>query len=372
MQKRWFLCLAYLFCFVFVFSGIVHAATETAETGYVVIEVAKDNVRLRSSPSVEGEIVAELPAGTLLLAETWSIQDAAGKMSWFAVADVLNDAGESIRAEVTGNFWSPWFVSASHAERTKREIPPSAYVQGYGAVDSSPETQRRMAENRSVKIIMPAEGTGDQHIPVYAEPATSSAGINIGLTGWKCSQSGLIGVDGVKPGWMFLVDLAGQLSSGWVESKHMSPQVYPYGNEAAYLAGLTLGANVPEIMRRWGPARVKRTVEERWDGFHANTELTFEGLEVVYTDYRNFAFHLTRRGAGIGGIFIGADWCDKDYIEKIFGGQFTIEKQKRDGGTEGWSFIGGPDGWNFSFALIFDAKGLVREFAFTCTDVNLS
>ena len=372
MQKHWLLCLAYFFCTVFVFSGIVHAAAESAESGFVVIEITKDNVRLRGEPSAEGEIITELPAGTLLLVETWPIDDVTGKMSWFAVVGVLNDTKENIRTEITGNFWSPWYVNTSYTERTKREIPSNVYVQGYSAVNSSPKSQRSMAENHSIKEIVPAEGDGDQRIPVYAEPATSSTEINVGLTGWQCSQSGLIGVDGARPGWMLLVDLAGQLPSGWVESKHMSPQVYAYGSEAAYLVALTLGANVPEIMRRWGPSRVKRTVEERWSGFHANTELIFEGLEVIYTDYRNFAFRLTRRGAGIGGIFIGTDWCDKDYIEKTFGGQFTIEKQTRDGGTEGWAFSGGPDGWNFSFNLIFDANGQVQEFAFTCTDVNLS
>ena len=362
---------------LFVFPEIVHAATKPAETGFVVLEVTGDNVRLRSSPSVEGEgkIVAVLPAGALLLAETWPIEDDSGGMSWFAVANVLDSTGENSNTEIADNSWSPVrYVSASYVERTERKIPVSAYVRGYGAVDSSLEAQRRMAENSSVKNLIADKKGGQQRIPVYAEPATSSTEINIDVTDTEHFPYSLVGVDGVTPGWMLLVDLAGRLPSCWAESKQVSSHIHSsYGNnEAAYLVALTLGANVPEIMRRWGPGSIKRTVAERWSGLHVDTKLSFEGFEVVHTDYDNFEFILTRKGAGIGGIFIDTDWCDKDYIEKIFGGQFTIEKYQRDGHQEHWQFGGGPDGWHFGFSFTFDAKGLVQKFEFNCAYVNLS
>jgi hypothetical protein len=86
--------------------------------------------------------------------------------------------------------------------------------------------------------------------------------------------------------------------------------------------------------------------------------------------WRNIDVTITRRGAGLGGIFVSEEWCNKEYIEKTFG-QMEIDKRTIDNGMERWTFGGGTDGWVFHVFLEFNPKGQVSEFQFHCTDVRL-
>jgi len=129
--------------------------------------------------------------------------------------------------------------------------------------------------------------------------------------------------------------------------------------DVGLLVRSNLGSDVQEIGQRWG------SYKELEDG-----SLSFDGLKVWYYDTRDFRFTLTRKGAGMGGIFVGVDWCNKDYIEKTFGKLMSIEKSENDG-VEQWSFQNIPDGWLFRIHLTFDKKGLVNEFNFNGESINL-
>ncbi|GBU23215.1 hypothetical protein R80B4_03131 [Fibrobacteres bacterium R8-0-B4] len=130
--------------------------------------------------------------------------------------------------------------------------------------------------------------------------------------------------------------------------------------DVGYFVLEDLGANMQEIVQRWGPYK---NLEDK--------HVSFDGLEVWYQDAWDNSFILTRKGAGMGSIFVGVNWCNKDYIEKVFGKVIRIEKSEDDG-VERWSLDNAPpDGWYFSINLTFDKNGLVREFSFQGESVNL-
>ena len=258
--------------------------------------------------------------------------------------------------------WAVWIIQPN-------------YAWSYDAVDSSPQAQRLMAEQHTVKAVLPADDIQEGLIPIYTESsATSGQVVNNTLAAETFYDSfELACLDDSRPGWLFIVDLAGKGPSGWVESSFLRTIDFGDHREVGYLVTLNLGTDVPDIMRRWGPGTVKeKEIIENWRGSVEHTVMSFDGFDLSYEDHRNFNFTLTRKGAGLGGIFVGAAWCDREYIQKTFGPILTIDKQKPDDGQETWSMSGGPDGWSFVIVLTFDQQGLVREFRYNCADVDLS
>lgn len=258
------------------------------------------------------------------------------------------------------------------------------FAQSYDGVDCSPEAQRRMAEARSVKLVFRADNVQPGPIPLYTAPSTESKQLeNNPLTVDAFYDYKFRSIDDSKPGWFFIVDLDGKCPSGWVESKYIELEDGADVMRVGDLVTLNLGANVPQIMERWGPGTIvdKETIvmdeDEESEGEEEEREtiertvMSFNGLELTYQDAFNFSFTLTREGSGMGGIFIGAPWCDQEYIEKTFGQTLTIDKEKKDNGLEVWRLSFVPDGWDFYFVLTFDQNGLVREFKYSCYHVNL-
>jgi hypothetical protein len=131
------------------------------------------------------------------------------------------------------------------------------------------------------------------------------------------------------------------------------------------LVALNLGANMEETRRRWGPGKVEvGTITNK--GFDAGYYyIAAEGFEAGYRNYRNFNVRLTRPGAGLGGIFVGVDWCDKAYIQSAFGAFLSVEREK---GEKVWHMEGGTDGWRCWYRVTFDDKGQVERLIFFCED----
>ncbi len=372
MKKNSAPYFACIVCIVLALTGTTYAASEEGEdgfTGFVVVQTTTNDALLRKGPTKASEAVAKMPAGIMLLVEAWVVVDPADGTSWYPVAEVADDTIPNIRGERTRYLRRPLYINESFVKEIEESVPPITPVVGYDDLAGSPPaSQRRMVEQQSVKSFsLP----GNKAVVAYTEAFLDSAPLLDKLSSDAYNECDLVAIADLNPGWLLIVDRAGHFDTGWVETARVQIENHSDGREAAYLVALNLGANVPEIMRRWGPGRiVGRAAEKLWYGFSATTELDFEGLWVTYRSQNDFSFKLWRKGAGIGGVFIGEDWCNKDYIQKNFGKLFTIKKSTNDDATENWFFGGSLGGWGVKFHLTFDTKGLVEEFQFSCAPVE--
>ncbi|MDL2209492.1 hypothetical protein LJC26_01645 [Desulfovibrio sp. OttesenSCG-928-O18] len=371
------LCLCLCFAAASAFAASSPADSSESESGLVVLEVSKDSVRLRSDPDTESDIVAGLDTGAVVVAEKWPIQG--NRMSWYRIVALAGKESGNVTSAmrafpdafsypyVSAELVQPYSGDLSTAEIING-VMATPYGKGYSPLNNSADTQRFMAEHGALKWAFPP-ATGVT-VPVYAESST-----NADILGHYSEKTwALVLVDDTRLGWLRIIDLTGKAPSNWVEANRL--EVAPrdntsYGREPGYLVTLGLGANVAEIMRRWGPGTVVERRVTKKDGISSvQTRITAEGFELTYVDCHNFTFTLTRPGAGLGGIFVSTDWYDKEYVQRVFGKlspEFTSH-----GGIDSCTIGGGPDGWNYVIHLEFDSKGLISKFSYQCNDVVLN
>lgn len=367
-------------------------APSMEDSGLVVLSVVGDGVRVRHEPHLRDNILAGLDSGAILVAEKWPILDE--NMSWYRIVGLVGKESGRVTGAlqafpnahaypyVSAAFVKPYIGEFSNGDISK-QIMATPYGAGYSAVDFSCEVQRKMAEQRTLRwVFAPNEGG---NIPVYAQPSAASE-----IQGHYSEKNDhLVVVDNSRSGWLFVVDLSAGAPSGWVESHLLEvadrKEGGGDGRESGYQVALNLGANVAEILRRWGPETVvERRVEKNVYTFNGGTEyeekmlavsvqtrISAEGFTLTYTDYNNFDFILIRPGAGLGGIFVGEDWCDKEYIQRVFGNISPLEFIP-DKGIERCTIQGGPDGWQFLIILEFNSQGQISKFSYRCWDVVLN
>jgi hypothetical protein len=348
------------------------------------------------STTEDSRTVGRADAGMILLAERWPIEewkwneekqaDEKTGTPWYRVVAIGDRetglaagklaAGGKAPAYISAAFVKPgsWDEAGIEESAVMEVLSQTGYGQGYSTVDVTPENQRRILENQPIRELWPSSDTG-KRIPVYSGPSTSSEALEDAVLVDKDVYNLALVVTETKPGWQRFVSLSAQLPSGWVEAGQLKPYFYEGDRrEVGHFCALSLGANVPEIMRRWGPAQlVERRVEEECCGSIDLTKMAFDGLEVHYKDYRNFHFRLTRKGAAMGGVFVGADGFDKAYVDRVIGKMLpNPDKFTMNDGRERWQLSGGSDGNRFHMIFTFDGQGRVSEFSCSASDVDLS
>ncbi|MCL1875945.1 MAG: hypothetical protein FWF87_06765, partial [Synergistaceae bacterium] len=370
-------------------------AAASAEDGYVRVTIKGTNVNLRPQPRAGGNVVAKVNTGDVFIAETWPVTDVNDGSKWYRIVfrpdpkdgivpfvNTFSYYDAEMEADVSP---AEAFVSAQFANVTPlaaggmKQIMETPRGGGFSALDTSAENQRRMALDKGVfnaDNLFP-EGSEGKKYAVYSEPSTNSGKKKYPLTEENEYFGAMYVTDKSIPGWLQIIGDKTWFSSGWIEAEPGFLQVEDFS--LGHFMALCLGANVPEIMRKWGPgvitARDNSALEESyWHGVTDTTKMSFDGLEVnFFMDTRNFEFTLTRRGAGMGGIFIGEAWCDKDYLKRVFA-HFPPEKiqaGKSDDGAESWRLELGRDGWFYGYEITFGSDGLVSELHFYCRDANL-
>ena len=344
-----------------------------------VLSVTAENVRVRTAPcTVEpSKTVGRLDNGGIIVVEKATFNEEA--MSWYRIIGMVNKETGVVTDVKSYRYVSADFVepySGAHAPNDLfKQISTMPYGVGYGVIDHSPQAQLKMAEQKAVRwCFSPGDITA-----VYTQPSATSQikGYLKDENFW--SPDDLITVD-TRPGWLFVMDLSTFGKSGWIEEgKIKVAEFYEYDcRETAYLFILNIGANVQEMISRWGGEVTERTVstysvdfdDEPYPFVSIKTLITGNGFKLNYEDHRNLGVELTRKGAGIGGIFIGETWCNKAYIEKTFK-HLGIEI-KKSGDEEYCVMHGGPDGWKFSILVDFDKQGSVSKLSFSCEDVMLN
>ena len=361
-------------------------ATLVEDEGIVLLTTTGDNVRLRRSTALEVDswfVVGTIPVGVFVLAEQWPVRDSGNEHLWYTIVAVI-DAGSGavipIRRAVPGKeiytlpYASAGFMKVTSWAETSldkktvlAQLAQTPYGRGYSGVDNSMAGQTKLVESKSLATWLRPSVANDEAIPMYKGPSEDSGLVEAFLlTSDEVYQADLVATDLSVPGWVQVESLNTRVPSGWIQQKFVSVDA----SEAAKNAGkqfiLNIGANVPGIIRRWGPLVAVNNADGENYG---KTELLFDGMHIWYGDYRNIQAELTRKGEGIGGIFVGIEGYDKAYIKSMYGDLLRVESGNWG---ERWKIEGNWDGWAYYASLVFDAHGLVSKIDFSCYDIDVS
>ena len=354
----------------------------------VVLLVTGDNAKIQSDPDLRRDdeeeevwpVLARLPAGSALLAEQWPVTEWSNEYLWYKVVAIVETPDGKVRPiqEVLSNTHygsrafvsnteaavTPWVGSGLDREAVLHQLAALPYGQGYTAIDNSMAGQKKLVESKELVSYDASLAAGK--VALHEKPSVDSGLITtFSKADSKFHQARMRVVDTSVPGWVRVESLNGLAPSGWVQKK-----LVDYSHGEAKNAGVqfifNIGANAPDIIRHWGPDVAINSLEGE---NHGHTHMAFEGMVVNYQDHNNMYVTLSRKGAGIGGIFIDTKGYDRKYIKRIYGDILVIDKGE---GYETWKVEGFWDGWWYVANLEFDEKGLVSQIDFTCQDVDLS
>ena len=352
--------------------------------GIVLLTITGEGVRVRRNTAIEADpwyTIGSFPAGTMVLAEQWPVRNWQNDHLWYKLVAVVE--APSLRVvpifqAISADWFSPlpfisdrfvtvtpWAECGFDKKDVLAQLARTPYGQGYAAIDNSREGQKKLVEGKSLANWL-AIGDSKKTIPMYKGPSEDSGLVeDFLLSSHAIANVGMQAVDTSVPGWVRMESIYGMAPSGWARQE-LAMGEYNEAKCAGRQFIFNIGANVPDIIRRWGPLEA---INESDGEQHGYTEMAFDGMNVKYQDHRNMKAELTRKGAGIGGIFIGVAGYDKAYVKSIYG-----EIIEEESGLWGKSFkvAGHWDGWWYSAALEFDAKGLVSKIDFTCQDIDLS
>lgn len=396
------LCLALLFC-------CAPAASADAPSGLILLKTAGPVVNMPARQAVQAQSEEEadaverreqvaLPQPMVFVAEPWIIRHAEEQSQWYRLVAVLDARGEVRSLAASGvRELGPWFTAYVEATQAQpvdfgaaldgRTLPDGAGVQagmaqlaygmGYAGVDTSMAAQRRMAEERSLKMAFFVSEYKDARATLFTQATGNES------RPWPTAYDDLAGPGEwivahyqPRPARSLAVDMS-HGGTAWLAPQEKDVKVEIDTTDGApwvqaWQFTLALGANVDEILRRFGGTVTARTAQPGKWRIDTVTEIQADGLKVTYTDYRNLRVSLSRAGAGLGGVFIGADWCNQQWIERTFSHGAEVEKGTTPAGEQHWVISGGIDGWQYTLELTFDARGLVRQMDYACEDVDLS
>jgi hypothetical protein len=153
----------------------------------------------------------------------------------------------------------------------------------------------------------------------------------------------------------------GYIDAGVVKQKSLpdEPRIEKSLDFSAFkcFCELWIGANIGEIARKWGATEIERSMFDVFDdgNYSLYTTIKAPGFEAYVGEHKDEMiyinnFTIERPGACIGGITIGADWCNKDWVRKLLG-------QPDDEDGDYWSW----DSEFQSVSIMFE-NGLVKSF----------
>jgi hypothetical protein len=327
-----------------------------------------------------------LNSGDVVVVEKWTVTDEDN--TWYRIVGMVDkESGKAVDVmQALPEAKTYPFISASYVQPVYdnnagqailAQMSSTPYCEGFSAVDYSAAAQRKMVEQKTLRWLH----TPWKNPPVYSKPSATSD-----IKGYYSEEKqfiyDLVRVDSL-PGWMLVVDLANHGPSGWVEAGRIEVADRDDSDDAGYvrfLMNLHLGANIADIMQRLGTGEVIREAsggeyggegnEREYYDVDVTTVITGDGYEVKYKSSWDMEVTITRPGAGLGGIFVGDDRCNKEYIEKTFG-QMDINKRTSADGLENWSLNKSWDGSGFYIYLDFDGKGRVSKFRYEAYSIAL-
>jgi hypothetical protein len=325
-----------------------------AEDGYVRLAINRTNVNLRPQPRAAGGIVMQANAEDVFIAEKWPIVLDDDKTEWYKLVLLVNDRLGMI--STVNNFKNNVaFVRADLAEVSPlkdgdmEKILATPVGMGY-SFDVDPHGDEFSAMTKD----------NFRFFSYWSTIGVTVDILNADIWGgnFEAGFAGSIGHYPVPENYSHFVLLAGtnadgtafkvmdpsfRLPTGWVIADAVRTEALdpdPGLDFTAFNAFCKryLGANIGEIVRKWGDFTVeRRAIDVLGEGDYnifsslhsSDIQLRFyeqtPGLhaEEGVTPYNAISFlqsfFFDRKGSGIGGIYIGVDWCGKDWVTKLLG-----------------------------------------------------
>ena len=345
---------------LFIFS---FACAAWAENGYVRLAIKGTNVNLRPQPRAAGAAIAQMNTGDVFVAEKNPIVLADDKTEWYKI--VLAVDAKTDKISILSNWDSRFaynvafiradFAVVSPLEKGDAEKILSTPVGAGYSFNVEPHWGEFSAitENNFRLFSYWCEISEDTEIfdqnPNYDEDAAEVIGR------YKSGDAvRLLGRDSEET-YYVVMDPTFRQPVGYVyweaiKKERDEPEGRLDFNAFNALCQRYVGANIGEIVRKWGDFKVERRAESYLDMYHIFSSAStpdmqlkfFEHLPQPYgqTPLLAIAYlqelYFSRKGEGMGGIYIGVDWCGKDWVKNLLGEPDVMDEG--DAVSEYWAW----------------------------------
>ena len=365
-------------CMLMLLAALSGCRAAASEIGYVRLAIKGTSVNLRPQPRAAGQVVAQMNTGDVFFAEKWPITLEDDNTQWYKIVLPAPDSGRieplcDWDSRFTANvaFVRSDFATVSPLKQGDVErILATPVGRGY-----SVGTDELEAMKRAGLIPFSPFYSAKERVEIFGDnPQMADASI----VGYY--ERGGVRVTGMEADGKYytVMDPGFRKPGGYVKAADISVEPYEIkrwdndfnwgGFEAT--CRLTVGANLPEIVRKWGEAEIERSAFEFLESYVIYTSVEQPDFEATFYEYLPESgdapdssraipylqtFDISRKGASIGGIRIGRD--DEDSVKKLLG---EPHSKGRDDGENFWN-------WNAEFNDLwvrFDGNGLVSGVSF--------
>ena len=377
--------IVFLLLFLFPLCSIAFA-----DDGYVRLEIKGTNVNLRPQPRAGGSVVAQMNTGDAFFAEKWPITCDSDGTQWYKIVlpapgsgaiKPLCDWDKRFKANVA--YVRADFATVSDLKKGDMQRimatpldqrdwfngePQGEFdvMAGAGFIPFSP---RCIVKNRADIYDSPPINDNDPDVVGRYEQGTVVRMIN---------------VDSDEQLAYVVMDPNFRKSVGWVTTDDISVERFEpedgeknfdwWGLQISFAQ--SVGRNLPEIVRKWGEAEIKRNAFEFLGEYVIFTTVEQPDFQATFYEQlpspdgtpANFLaitylqkFSAERKDALFGGIHIGGH--DKNKVTKLLG-----EPDDKGAGEEGESW-----NWHSEFndlSVSFDGNGRVSSVSFQARSAN--
>ncbi|MCL2768173.1 MAG: hypothetical protein FWE49_05565 [Synergistaceae bacterium] len=348
-------------------------------SGYVKLTVTGGGNIVRGLPGPYSPVVSNPDEGDILIAEAKTINSDDDNSEWYRIVAFTDDGGilklasnshkftfihpvipaDQVMAEPLDEDLAAkmeWYNSG-------RGTPPeqdSYYIAG-SARDWSEKAQRELAEEG-----LPVMGSALANRIAITDPSTAKGDMEFLL-----DEKGELRVLAIcskivgRTEWYLLTDNVAD-PIGWVRARdfRVRPTIRPE-RDRFYYHYINLCRNLDAGISAFGPLIGRRQNAD----YSPDMEIIvfpvvqdFDGANLLFNvfNWNDMSIYpmggtIWRKGAGVCGIFIGAEWCDKAYVRQLLSEPTDI-KESNDGEEE-WLYFTEM----FELWVTFDEQGLVKQ-----------
>jgi hypothetical protein len=371
-----------IFCAALLFAFIFSGKEAWAEDAYVRLAIKGSKVNLRPQPRAVGNVIAQVNTGDVFIAEKWPITvhgDKSDQSKWYKIVLAVNAKTNKIStlSEWDSRFeLNVAFVRADYAvvsPLAKGEMEKiSATPVGIGySFNIDPQWGEFSVITEDNFKFFASTYYVKKNTDIYDKHPFNEKGAKV-IDRYKTEERVLLTGRDSDGDVYTAMDPTFRRLPGFVKANSVKREGGESGEDRLNILAfnefykLYIGANIGEIVRKWGDFKINRSTLLLHDNQCYAIISSLEAKEIkisfletfpdvkgpidltVYVQY----CYIERKGAGIGGIYIGVDRCNKDWVKKLLGQPDAIKNEK-DG--ESWS-------WDFEFHGVrvdFGKNGLV-------------
>jgi hypothetical protein len=340
---------------------------EGPSNGYVRLAIKGTNVNLRQQPRASGKAITRVSAGDVFIAEEIPITCVEDGSDWYRIVlSAGRGAGDITPLFLRGPRFAAnvAFVSAKYAlpspasPEEMEAILKTPVGAGY-AFDADPFGRNFNALTEIGFPFLPSFAGIKSDVDLWS--------VDVDKKGWnphevlgRYKKGESVRVIGVKPDepYYLVMDPLFKQPAGYVEARAVSLQRSDprewgatfdwmgWGNSCA----LSIGANLPEIMRKWGGGEIEitRNAFEFMGEYVIWNSVSFPNFSVTFYEWppggeppsslamnHIQTFAVESKGA-VGGVSLGKS--DRADVKKLLGSPDVIEKAEKEAGGEFWKW----------------------------------